>query len=36
MWTRLYDELAEDVSWLVRERNGQHLRGHDRWTPATD
>jgi hypothetical protein len=34
-WTRLYHELAEDVSWLVRERSGQHLGEHDRWIPET-
>ena len=36
MWTRLYNSVAEDVSWLVRERTGQHLREHEQWDPQVD
>jgi hypothetical protein len=36
MWTRLYDAVAEDVSWLVRERYGTGIREHQSWSPETD
>ena len=36
LWTRLYDELAEDVSWLVKERSAQHVREFGSWRPETD
>ena len=35
-WTRLYDSVAEDVSWLVRERSGQPISAYRRWRPETD
>ncbi len=35
-WTRVYDQLAENVSWLVRERSGRHIRGYGHWLPETD
>jgi hypothetical protein len=36
MWTRLYASVVEDVSWLVRERSGQHIRDYKGWWPETD
>jgi hypothetical protein len=35
-WTRLYDSLAENVSWLVRERSGTTIRDYPWGRPATD
>ena len=35
-WTRLYDSVAEDVAWLVRERNGSRIRECPGWWPETD
>ena len=36
VWTRLYDSVAENVSWMVRERSGQHIREYRQWRPGTD
>ena len=36
VWTRLFDELAEQVSWLIREHNGSSLRNYWRWGADTD
>lgn len=36
VWTRLFDSVAEDVSWLVRERSGQHISEYRQWRPETD
>jgi hypothetical protein len=36
IWTRLFDAVAEDISWLVRERSGSSLRDYWRWRPETD
>ena len=35
-WTRLYESVTEDISWLIRERSGQHLREYGRGRPETD
>lgn len=35
-WTRLFASVADDVSWLVRERSGQGLSDYGRWRPETD
>ena len=36
VWSRLDTQVADDVSWLVRERNGQPLSEYQQWRPETD
>ena len=36
LWSRLYASVADDVSWLVRERSGRPLSAHRQWTPQTN
>ena len=36
LWTRLFDSVADGVSWLVRERRGRSLSDYPQWRPETD